>query len=69
MKKILIIEDECISAKRLEKQLKDIDDTLQIDGPLKSVEEVIACLKKRNEYDLIFSDIRLIDGDIFSAFR
>jgi DNA-binding LytR/AlgR family response regulator len=44
MKKILIIEDEWISAKRLEKQLKDIDDTLQIDGLLKSVEEVIACL-------------------------
>ena len=69
MKKILIIEDEWISAKRLEKQLKDIDDTLQIDGPLKSVEEVIACLKEHNDYDLIFSDIRLIDGDIFSAFR
>jgi DNA-binding LytR/AlgR family response regulator len=69
MKKILIIEDEWISAKRLEKQLRNLDDTIQIDGPLKSVDEVIACLKDHNDYDLIFSDIRLTDGDIFHAFR
>lgn len=26
-------------------------------------------LSENNDYDLIFSDIRLIDGDVFEAFR
>lgn len=33
MKKVLIIEDELLSAKRLKKMILDIDDTLEVDGP------------------------------------
>ncbi len=47
----------------------DIDDTIDIHGPLKSVAEVIHELKASNNYDLVFSDIRLADGDVFEAFR
>lgn len=69
MRKVLIIEDDLFSAKRLEKLIRDIDNNLEIHGPLKSVTEVIDELSENNDYDLIFSDIRLVDGDVFEAFR
>lgn len=69
MKKILIIEDDFFSAKRLKKLIMDIDDMALIHGPLKSVNDVVEELSVSNDYDLIFSDIRLIDGDVFEAFR
>ena len=69
MKKILIIEDDFYSAKRLRKLIMDIDDTASVHGPLKSVSDVVDELSVNNDYDLIFSDIRLVDGDVFEAFR
>lgn len=65
----MIIEDDYFSAKRLKKLIMEIDDTLDIHGPLKSVNEVVEELTVSNDYDLIFSDIRLVDGDEFDAFR
>ena len=41
MKKVLIIEDERISAIRLEKLIHEIDDTIEVEGPLVSVSEVV----------------------------
>jgi DNA-binding LytR/AlgR family response regulator len=69
MKKILIIEDEEINAQRLEMMIGRIDKTALIDGPLKTVEEVVSKLKYHNEYDIIFSDIRLLNGSVFDAFN
>lgn len=69
MKKVLIIEDEYFSASRLKRLVLDIDDTIEVHGPLKSVTEVVNELSYNNDYDLIFSDIRLVDGDVFDAFR
>lgn len=47
----------------------DIDDMVDVHGPLKSVNDVVEELSVNNDYDLIFSDIRLLDGDVFEAFR
>ena len=69
MKKVLIIEDESLSALRLKKMINDVDDTIEVDGPLTNVAEVVEHLKQHNDYDLIFADIRLTDGDIFMAFK
>lgn len=69
MRKILIIEDDSFSAKRLKKLIMDIDDMVDVHGPLKSVYDVVEELSVNNDYDLIFSDIRLLDGDVFEAFR
>lgn len=69
MKKVLIIEDERISAIRLEKLIREIDDTIEVEGPLASVSEVIEHLRRHNDYDLIFADIRLSDSDVFTAFQ
>lgn len=69
MKKILIIEDDFFSAKRLKKLIMDVNDTVDIHGPLRSVDNVVDELSVSNDYDLVFSDIRLVDGDVFEAFR
>ncbi len=69
MRHILIIEDEPISAERLKRMLLDLDDTFVIDGPLSSVQQVLGLLKIRNDYDLIFSDIRLGNQTVFEAFN
>lgn len=69
MKKVLIIEDERISAIRLEKLIHEIDDTIEVEGPLVSVLEVVEHLRRHNDYDLIFADIRLSDSDVFTAFQ
>lgn len=69
MKKVLIIEDDHFSARRLKRLIMDIDDTIDVHRPLKSVAEVTEELAANNDYELIFSDIRLADGDVFEAFR
>ena len=69
MKKVLIIEDDHFSARRLKRLIMDIDDTIDVHGPLKDVAEVTRELSTCNDYDLVFSDIRLADGDVFDAFR
>lgn len=69
MKRILIIEDERMSASRLKRLISDIDDTLDVIGPLTTVEEVIETLKRDTAFDLIISDIRLHDCLVFEAFH
>ncbi len=65
--KIVIIEDEILSAERLEKMLKDLFPSITIAAKLASVESSVAWLKE-NSVDLIFSDIQLADGLSFSIF-
>ncbi len=69
MKRILIIEDERMSASRLKRLIGDLDDTLEVEGSLSSIEDVVASLRQDNSYDLIFSDIRLNDRLVFEAFH
>ncbi len=67
--KILIIEDEERSFMRLRRLLLGIDERFEISGPLTSVSETAEVLKNNSvEYDIIFADIRLDDGDVFEAF-
>lgn len=54
MQKVLIIEDDHFSARRLKRLIMDIDDTIDVYGPLKSVTEVTEELAANNGYDLIF---------------
>ena len=67
--KVLIIEDEPVSAGRLKRMINEIDDTFVIDGPLSTVGEVVARLEEENTYDLIFADIRLGSDLVFDAFQ
>lgn len=67
--KILIIEDEERSFMRLRRLLLNMDERLEIEGPVTSVQETIKTMcDSSTKYDIIFADIRLDDGDVFEAF-
>lgn len=66
---ILIIEDEKLSADRIKRLLNDIDDTMDVSGPLTDVDAVAEHLKGGACHDLILSDIRLKGRLVFEAFH
>lgn len=67
--KILIIEDEKLTAKDLSKTLVAIDSEIEIVRMVHSVEEAIEFFKTNPVIDLIFSDIELGDGLSFEIFE
>jgi two-component system, LytTR family, response regulator LytT len=67
--KILIIEDEKLTAKDLSKTLIAIDSEIEILKMVHSVEEAIDFFKSNPVIDLIFSDIELGDGLSFEIFE
>lgn len=69
MYKVLIIEDEPVGAERLRKLILEIDDSISVFGPLRTVNDVKAALRMSNDYDLIISDIRLGGHIVFEAFK
>lgn len=60
--KIVIIEDERLTATDLENTLRQIDPSLEIIAVIKSVQEGKVYFQSNPGPDLIFSDIRLGDG-------
>jgi two-component system, LytTR family, response regulator LytT len=67
--KIVIIEDEKLTANDLAKTIKGIEPDIEIMDLLHSVEEAIDFFKTKPELDLIFSDIELGDGLSFEIFE
>ena len=67
--KIVIIEDEKITAKDLQNTLQSIDNNIEIVAMLHSVEDGVHFFNKLQTYDLIFSDIQLGDGLSFDIFN
>ena len=67
--KILIIEDEPTTAKRLEKMLGEISSEYTIDEIIDTVEESIAWFRNHTQPDLVFMDIHLADGNSFEIFE
>lgn len=66
--KVLIIEDEERGFSRLKHLLLNLDNSLEIQGPLMTVNAVVDYLQNPHNVDVIFADIRLGDGDVFEAF-
>lgn len=67
--KIVIIEDERITAKDLEETLIAIDSTIEIMAIIKSVKEGLDFFNNHVKPTLIFSDIRLGDGLSFEILK
>jgi len=67
--KIIIIEDEDLTAEDLALTLKRIEPSSELCARLSSVKEAIGFLKSEPDIDLIFSDIQLGDGESFDIFR
>lgn len=71
---ILLIEDEPLIARQLQKLVQQLEPTATIDGPLSSVQAICAYFQSnrvsgRPSPDLVISDIQLSDGVSFEAFR
>lgn len=66
--KIIIIEDEILAAEKLTGFIKKYDSKIEILATLDSVRGCLNWLEKNEMPDLIFSDIELLDGNVFSFF-
>lgn len=66
--KVLIIEDEPITARELKFMLSKIEKNVEIIDTVDSIETALECLAE-HQPDLIFSDIHLADGTCFEIFN
>lgn len=67
--KVVIIEDEKVTAKDLKRTILEVDPDIEIGALLHSVEEAIEYFANHKDTDLIFSDIQLGDGLSFEIFK
>lgn len=67
--RVLILEDEALSAKRAAQLLKEADPGIEVMETLESVEEAVLWLSKNPEPDLLLLDIHLADGICFRLFE
>lgn len=66
---VLIVEDELLLAKRLQKLIKGIDPDIIVCGITHSIQETLEWLSTQPLPDLIFMDIELADGQCFEIFE
>ncbi len=66
--KAVIVEDEYVAARSLERLIGQLDDTISIVAVLQSVEESVEWFSANPSPDLVFMDIHLADGDSFAIF-
>ena len=66
--KALIIEDEVMAAKALQKLLGEVSPNMEIVGVLETIEESVEWLEQNPMPDLMFMDIHLADGSSFAIF-
>ncbi len=67
--RVLILEDEALSAKRASQLLREFDPTIEVTEILESIEEAVSWLSKNPEPDLLLLDIHLSDGLCFRIFE
>jgi two-component system, LytTR family, response regulator LytT len=67
--RIVIIEDEKLTAKDLKRTIQAIEPDAEITAMLHSVEDALAYFEQGGDADLIFSDIQLGDGLSFEVFK
>ncbi len=67
--KVVIIEDEQLTAQRLQQMLLKYDANTEILAVLPSVQESVEWFRSHSDPDLVFMDIHLEDGMSFSIFE
>lgn len=67
--KVLIIEDEDLNAEIITEHLIKYDAKIEIAAHLKSKEKTREWLLQNGQVDLVFSDIELLDGNVFSMLK
>lgn len=66
--RLLIIEDEDLAVKKLQKTIASIDETAEVVGVAQSIRSSVDWLKNNPAPDLILMDIELADGQSFEIF-
>src|ERR1043165_4328384 len=66
--KVLIIEDEELAVKKLQKTLASVDSTAEVVGVADSIRSSVNWLQQNPAPDLILMDIELADGQSFEIF-
>lgn len=67
--KVLIIEDELLTAKDLERTIKAVENEIEILAIVQTVEDAVKYLKSNENIDLIFADIQLGNQLSFEIFK
>jgi DNA-binding LytR/AlgR family response regulator len=67
--KILIVEDEELAAKKLQKTLLSIDPEAEVTGITESIKSTVEWLEDNPAPDLVLMDIELADGQSFEIFN
>ncbi len=67
--KVLIIEDEAINIEIITDHILRYNDKIEIVASLQSKEEVEKWYETNEQVDLVFSDIELLDGNVFSLLK
>jgi DNA-binding LytR/AlgR family response regulator len=67
--KILIVEDEELAVKKLQKTLAAVDDTAEVVGTAECIKSAVEWLQNNPAPDLILMDIELSDGQSFEIFN
>lgn len=67
--KVVIIEDEFLTAQRLDGMISKYDPSIDVQAILPSVADAVSWFKNNPDPDLVFMDIHLEDGQCFSIFE
>lgn len=67
--RVVIIEDEPLAAEKLRGFIERYDGAIQIAAKLESLRDLRAWFRENQPPDLIFSDIELLDGNVFEFFE
>lgn len=67
--KILIVEDEELAVKKLQKTLAAVDTSAEVVGTADSIQSAVEWLNEHPSPDLILMDIELADGQSFEIFN
>jgi len=67
--RILIVEDEDLAVKKLQKTLETVDPTAEVTGVTDSIKDTVEWLMNNPQPDLILMDIELADGQSFEVFN
>ncbi|MBN9384598.1 MAG: response regulator transcription factor [Chitinophagaceae bacterium] len=66
---ILIVEDEDLAVKKIQKTLLSVDDNARVVGVTDSIKSTVEWLQQHPSPDLILMDIELADGQSFEIFK
>jgi len=67
--KVLIVEDEDLAVRKLQKTLAGVDETIEVVGVAESIKSTVDWLQQHPSPDLILMDIELADGQSFEIFK